>query len=173
MANISLRGCLGCGVVIRPIRAEDEPLMIKFHGMLSDRSVYLRYFSSLSLATRTAHQRLIHICFPDPESETVLVAEHTDSDTGERSIVAVGRLNQLPESEAAELAVLVADEYQGLGLGTELSQRLIEAARTLKLKRIVAEMLGDNTAMQALLKRMGFRLQMLGDPHSVRAVLEL
>ena len=162
----------GAQVVIRPIRQEDEALMIKFHGMLSDRSVYLRYFCSLSLATRTAHQRLIHICFPDPERETVLVAGRTDSDTGEHSIMAVGRLNQLTGAQAAELAVLVADEYQGRGLGTEVSQRLVEAARQQKLKGVIAEMLGDNTTMQTLLKRLGFRLQ-LSDPHCARAVLEL
>ena len=52
----------GIEVTIRPIRAEDEPSMVKFHETLSDRTVYLRYFSSLSLAVRTAHERLVRIC---------------------------------------------------------------------------------------------------------------
>jgi acetyltransferase len=53
-------------------------LMVKFHGTLSDRTVYLRYFSSLSLAMRTAHEQLGRICFSDYEREMVLVAEYKD-----------------------------------------------------------------------------------------------
>jgi len=49
----------GNKVTIRPIRPEDEPLMVKFHETLSDRSVYLRYFSSLSLSRRIDHERLL------------------------------------------------------------------------------------------------------------------
>src|SRR5881396_2904742 len=61
----------GIEVNIRPIRAEDEPLMVKFHETLSDRTVYLRYFSSLSLARRTAHDRLVRVCFSDYEREPI------------------------------------------------------------------------------------------------------
>jgi acetyltransferase len=75
----------GTQVTIRPIRAEDEPLMVKFHGTLSDRTVYLRYFCSLSLASRTAHERLVRICFSDYDHELVLVAEYRDLQTGERT----------------------------------------------------------------------------------------
>src|SRR5947207_12103961 len=97
----------GIEVTIRPIRAEDEPLMITFHKTLSDRTVYLRYFSSLSLARRTAHDRLVRICFSDYEREMVLVAEHRDPETGELHILGVGRLNKLQSDKAAELALLV------------------------------------------------------------------
>ena len=53
----------GTPVTIRPIRPEDEPLMVQFHTTLSERSVYLRYFCSLSLSTRVEHERLVRICF--------------------------------------------------------------------------------------------------------------
>ena len=46
----------GTEVTLRPIRPEDEPLMVKFHQALSDRSVYMRYFYSLSLSSRVAHR---------------------------------------------------------------------------------------------------------------------
>src|SRR5690349_3148289 len=131
----------GTEVVIRSIRPEDEPLMVKFHGMLSDRTVYLRYFCSLSLAARTAHERLVRICFSDPERETVFVACQTDPGTREQTILAVGRLNKLLNSNEAEMAVLVSDQYQGRGLGTELLRRLIQTAREQKLEQIIAEML--------------------------------
>ena len=48
----------GNEVIIRPIRAEDEPLMQRFHEMLSDRSVYLRYLSPMLLSDRVTHERL-------------------------------------------------------------------------------------------------------------------
>ena len=54
----------GTPVTIRPIRPEDEPLIVQFHHTLSERSVYLRYFCSLSLTTRVDHERLVRICFP-------------------------------------------------------------------------------------------------------------
>jgi acetyltransferase len=78
----------------------------------------------------------------------------------------------LPKNEA-ELAVLVTDEYQGRGLGTELLRRLVQVAREQKLDRIVAEMLRDNIVMQGVLKKLGFRLKLFEDPRSVRAVFEL
>src|SRR6266516_6401450 len=113
----------GIEVTIRPIRAEDEPLMIKFHETLSDRTVYLRYFSSLSLARRTAHERLVRICFSDYEREMVLVAEYRDPQTGELHILGVGRLNKLQTDKAAKLAVLVALQYQHPALVRQLLHR--------------------------------------------------
>jgi len=72
----------GLDVIVRPICPEDEPLMVKFHQTLSDRTVYFRYFSSLSLRSRVAHERLARICFVDQEREFVLVAEHQDAQSG-------------------------------------------------------------------------------------------
>jgi acetyltransferase len=163
----------GAEVEIRSIRPQDEPLMVRFHSVLSDRTVYLRYFCSLSLATRTAHERLVRICFVDPLTETVLVATGRNPQTGEESILAVGRLNRLLDKNEAEVAILVTDEFQGHGLGSELMRRLILIARDEKLARIVGEMLRDNIAMQAMIKKHGFRLRLLDDPQYVRAVLEL
>ena len=102
----------------------------------------------------------------------VLVAEYRDPQTGELHILGVGRLNKLQTDKAAELAVLVADQYQHRGLGSELLRRLIQIARDEKLSRIVAEMLRDNLAIQTTLRRLGFRFRLLGDPTSVQAVLD-
>jgi acetyltransferase len=163
----------GTQITIRPIRPEDEPLMVKFHGTLSDRTVYLRYFSSLSLARRTHHDRLVRICFTDYEREMVLVAEYTDPQTAELKILGVGRLNKLKADQDAEVAVVVSDQYQHRGLGTELVGRLIHIARDQRLGRIEAEMLRDNLAMQTTLRKLGFRLRLLDDSSSVQAVLDL
>lgn len=85
----------GTVVTIRPIRPEDEPLMVKFHGTLSDRTVYSRYFGSLSLNRRVAHERLLHICACNYDREIVLLAEYKNPGTGDRDILGVGRLNKL------------------------------------------------------------------------------
>jgi acetyltransferase len=163
----------GKPVTIRPIRPEDEPLMVKFHETLSDRSVYLRYFCTLSLSRRVAHERLLRICFGDYDREMALVAERTDPETGEHHIMAVGRINKLHGKNEAEVAVLVSDQYQNLGLGYELLRRVVQIARDEKLSEVHAEMLPDNIAMQVIMKRIGFRVRAGEDLSSVQAFLEL
>jgi acetyltransferase len=164
----------GTPVVIRPIRPDDEKLMVKFHSTLSDRTVYMRYFCSLSLARRTAHERLTHICSCDYVSEMVLVAEGKDPNTGERSILGVGRLNKLNTGRAAEVALLVADPYQRLGFGTELLHRLVGIARAEGIHRLVAEILRDNIAVQAVFRKCGFRLCLIDhELNGLQAVLDL
>lgn len=163
----------GTVVTIRPIRPDDEPSMVKFHATLSDRTVYSRYFGSLSLNRRVAHERLAHICSCDYEREMVLVIESKAEQTGELHILGVGRINKLEDGEEAELAVLISDPYQGQGLGRALLVRLLSVARAQKLTRISAEMLPDNLAMQCLLRSFGFRLGRPDDPDSIHAVLDL
>jgi len=163
----------GTQVTIRPIRPEDEPLISKFHETLSDRSVYLRYFSSLSLSRRVAHERLLRICFGDYDREMVLVAEHTDPGTGERRIIGVGRMNKLHSRNEAEVAALVSDQYQRLGLGHELLRRVVQIARDEKVGVVSAEMLPDNIAMRAVFKRLGFHIRADEDLTSLRATLDL
>jgi len=163
----------GNQVTIRPIRPEDEPLMVKFHETLSDRTVYLRYFCSLSLSRRVEHERLLRICFGDYDREMALVAERTDPGTGERRMIGVGRMNKLHAGNEAEVAVLVSDQYQKLGLGNELLRRVVQIARDEKLGRVSAEMLTDNVAMQVIMKHLGFRVRTSADLTSVRAFLDL
>ncbi len=163
----------GNDVTIRPIRPDDEPLMVTFHESLSDRSVYLRYFCSFSLSRRVAHERLLKICFGDYDREMALVAERVEPDTGQRKIVAVGRLSKLRTRNEAEVAVLVSDQYQKLGLGYELLRRVIEVARDEKLSQVSAEMLTDNIGMQAIMRRLGFRVRAGEDMTSLIAYLDL
>jgi acetyltransferase len=162
----------GTQVTIRPIRPEDEPLMIDFHGRLSDRSVYLRYFQPLKLTQRTAHERLTRICFIDYDREMALVAELKRPD-GSGEVLAVGRLSKLHGTEEAEIAVLVRDEYQHRGLGTEIVSRLLQIARDEKLKYVASTMLGVNREMRAICKRLNFQLSvdMEDDLVNARATL--
>ena len=106
--------------------------MVNFHEGLSERSVYLRYFSPLKLQQRVAHTRLVRICFNDYDREIALVAEHKDGD-GKSEIVGVARLSKLHTNNAGEFAVVVTDQWQRKGLGTELTKRLIQIAKNEKL----------------------------------------
>ncbi|MGA7638884.1 MAG: hypothetical protein WCB00_18255, partial [Candidatus Acidiferrales bacterium] len=86
--------------------------MVKFHEMLSDESIYLRFFHMEQLSSRVAHERLLRKCFIDYDQEMALVAERTGPDTAQREIVAVGRLTRARAASEAEVAVLVSDRYQ-------------------------------------------------------------
>jgi acetyltransferase len=157
----------GTPVVIRPIRPEDEPLMVPFHESLSEQSVYLRYFHMIALGQRVTHERLVRICFGDFDREMALVAEHKGA------ILGVGRLSRIPGREEAEFSVLISDKYQRRGLGTELLRRLVQIGRDEKLKRISANILPENAGMQAVCKKLGFRLKPDPEEEVVRAEITL
>ena len=162
----------GTPVTIRPIRPEDEPLMVQFHTTLSERSVYLRYFCSLSLSTRVEHERLVRICFASYDRGFALVADRKNPDTGNHEILGVGRFSALNRKEA-EAAVLVSDRWQGRGLGTELLAGVARVAREEKFQKLCGEILRDNLPTQAIFKKAGFQLRAMDDPSSVSAVLNL
>lgn len=159
-------------VDIRPIRPEDEPAMVRFHESLSERTVYHRYLQVLNLNQRVAHERLIRICFIDYANQMALVAERTDPATGEKRILAVGRLQGLGQPEA-EFSIVVTDEYQNQGLGTELLRRLIDIGRKEGVKAIVADILAENTAMQNVAEKLGFQIQRDVEEPVVSARLEM
>lgn len=162
----------GTTVTIRPIRPEDEPLMVQFHTTLSERSVYLRYFCSLSLSTRVEHERLVRICFASYDRGFALVAERKNPESGQPEVLGVGRFSAITSLEA-EAAVLVSDQWQGRGLGTELLASVMHVARAEKFKKLSGEILRDNLATQAIFKKVGFKLQPMEDLSSVSAVLKL
>jgi acetyltransferase len=161
----------GQAVTIRPIRAEDEPLMVAFHGRLSESAVYLRYFRVLKFARRTTHEALLRECFVDYDREMVLVAERRGTLPADRQILATASLTKLSRQNHGEVAVLVADDYQRHGLGTELVRRLVEVARDERLERVRASTMVDNHGMCAVFRRLGFALSIDGD--EVQAELDV
>ena len=158
----------GHEVILRPIRPEDEPAMRKFHELLSDETVYLRYFHMAKLDTRIAHERLVRKCFIDYDREMALVAELGTADSKVPVIVGVGRLSRRPLSEEAELAVVVADRYQHQGLGGELVARLVKIACVEGLKRIVAEFHSENSAIRHMAVHGGAIVERTSDPSCFR-----
>jgi acetyltransferase len=162
----------GREVLIRPIRPEDEPLIARFHESLSAQTVYLRYFHMEALSSRVAHERLLRKCFIDYDREMALVAESTDA-SGRKEILGIARLSRQRDHQVAEVAILVADAAQHLGLGTELLRRLIEIARDQKFTSMVANTLPDNAGMRGLASHFGFVVKPGADPAQITAVLSL
>lgn len=166
----------GVPVCIRPIRPEDEPLMSDFNQTLSPESIYLRYFHPISATQLVTHEQLARMCFIDYDREMTLVAERTDGDQRHadgRSIVALGQLTKLHSHNDAEFAILVSDEYQRIGLGTELLQRLIEFGRDEQVEHIVAEILPENEGMKRVCQRLGFTMKLDRETGVVHAELAL
>src|SRR5690606_10872988 len=161
----------GTPVAIRPIRPEDEPLMVGFHEALSEESVYLRYAGLMKLSRRVAHERLARLCFIDYDREMALVAVRRDAE-GREALLGVGRLVRLPGTGDGEFALLVRDDVQGQGLGRELLRRLVEVGRAEGLDRIVGEILPENRAMQGVARALGFHVAPAPDG-MVRAVKAL
>jgi acetyltransferase len=163
----------GAEIHIRPIRPEDEPLLVKFHHTLSERSVYMRYFHWLKLEQRTEHERLTRMCFIDYDRQMAFVAEHHDPSTGARQIVAVGRLVKSHTAEEAELAIIVSDSFQKRGIGTVVVGQLVDFARDEKLQRLTATVLFENRPMQKVFQKLGFQLHQGSDSESLEAELIL
>ncbi|MFZ0739763.1 MAG: GNAT family N-acetyltransferase, partial [Candidatus Acidiferrales bacterium] len=125
---------------------------------------YLRYFHAARLTQRVAHDRLTRICFLDYDREIALLAERTDPATGAEEIIAVGRMSKTHGRNSAELAVLVRDQYQHRGLGIEILRRLIAVARDENVESVHAYLLQENFEMQALVRKVGFRVTPTDDP---------
>ncbi len=161
----------GDSYTVRPIRPEDEPLMVQFHNTLSERSVYLRYFRAFRLDQRVEHERLVRICFVDYDRDIVLVMERKKAEGEEREIVAVGRLSHKYGSTEAEFALLISDAYQGRGLGKALLKRLLDIGKQEGVERVVAYMLNENWGMYHVCQRLGF--QFTRDAELIKATIEL
>ena len=163
----------GSPVTLRPIRAEDEPALVKFHETLSDRTVYMRYLKPMLLGERVAHERLARISHSDYNRGITLIAEQfIEPEPAAAAILGVARLSKIHGSNEARFTVLVNDQYQGKGIGTELIRRIIDVGRSEKLDRIEALISPDNQAMQNLCQKLGFQLRPLEDKSMVVAEMK-
>jgi len=152
----------GSPAIIRPIRPEDEPLMVEFHKTLSESSVRFRYFGMLKLEERVAHERLTRICFNDYDREIALAVDR-QTPGGGHEILGIGRLSRTLEPGEADFAILVSDAWQRQGLGAELMEKLIQIGKDEGLTRISGGIMAGNTGMQKVCRNAGFQLHRLSD----------
>lgn len=141
----------GKEVLLRPIRPEDEPLEYELIKGLSEESSRFRFFQVIREVT---HEMLVRLCNIDYDREIAIIAEYNEG--GRKRNVGVGRLIIEPERNRGEFAVLVADDFQGKGLGTKLVDMIIEIAQDKGLYSIYGIVLPENTKMIGLCKKFGF-----------------
>jgi len=145
----------GTNFTLRPIRPDDEPLMVDFHHQLSETSVYMRFFLPLKLDFRVSHERLFTKCFIDYEREIGLVAEYADEE-GARRIAGIARLIRKHSDNSAEVAFLIADKFQNRGLGTHMLDTTIQIARKEGIATLEGATLSDNFNMKDMFIKAGF-----------------
>jgi acetyltransferase len=138
-------------VVVRPIRPEDAGIERDFVAGLSDQSRWWRFQSGLRTLTPEMLARFTQIDY-DREMALVAIAEEGGVDRE----VAVCRYVTLPDALACEYAIVVADHWQGRGLGRLMMSRLIAIARERGLREMVGWVLADNAGMLGMMSKLGF-----------------
>ncbi|HET6513950.1 MAG TPA: bifunctional acetate--CoA ligase family protein/GNAT family N-acetyltransferase [Thermodesulfovibrionales bacterium] len=158
----------GVPAIIRPIRPEDEPLLYSLFRTLSEETIVFRFNQRL---TDMPHERLARYCQLDYERELAFVAL-IEEGPGQEQMIADVRMMKMPDLETAELAILVADEWQGHGIGTMLIDYCIRIARELGIRKILMEILRTNTRMLHVARISGFE-EVFSDEDMVRVVLDV
>jgi len=137
----------GVRVALRPMRPEDAELEQAFVNGLSEHSRYQRFMQNLPSLTPRMLARFTQL---DYDRELALVALH------EERFIAVGRYAPNPDGETAEFALVVADAWQGKGLGRMLLERLCQYAKAAGYRALYGHILQANHAMLDLAQRLGF-----------------
>jgi GNAT superfamily N-acetyltransferase len=132
---------------LRPIRGNDEEKLLSFHELLSADSIYCRYFSFHPKLSRDEVHHLTHV---DYTNRLALVIEDGDE------LVGVARYDQYPGTSAAEVAFVVRDDYQHLGLGHRLFASLAAAAWPRGITVFSAVTLCRNHGMTSVFRHSGF-----------------
>ena len=158
----------GARLLVRPIRPEDEPLIVAFHAGHSEDTLRMRFFGMVRTLSRDS---LIRLCHLDYDRELALIA--IDQQGPSPHIAGVSRYYLRPESGDAEFALVIGDAWQRRGLGTQLMRRLIAIAQERGVKRLVGRILAENTPMLQLVGRLGFSVEPTKDASVVRASLQV
>jgi acyl-CoA synthetase (NDP forming)/GNAT superfamily N-acetyltransferase len=133
---------------IRPIRPDDEQLMVEFYARVSDESKYYRFFSPMPKLSERDVRRFTHVDHRERVALVMLLGGQ---------MIAVGRFDVVRPHEA-EVAFLVEDQHQGRGIGQLLLEHLAQAGRERGVERFVAEVLPDNTKMIHAFRDAGYRI---------------
>jgi RimJ/RimL family protein N-acetyltransferase len=158
----------GTRVLIRAIRPDDKPLLVRGMAALSPRSARLRFLAPKNHLTLAELRYLTEV---DHVDHHALVAVMTDDPA---TLAGVGRwVRDVEHPDAAEVAVVVGDCLQGQGLGTALGVALADSARARGIARFTATMLPENTAAQRLFAHISGRLSTRLDGGTYELVADL
>ncbi|MEM3766558.1 MAG: GNAT family N-acetyltransferase, partial [Candidatus Bathyarchaeia archaeon] len=156
----------GVPVIIRPIKSEDEPLLREFYSSLSEETMRLRFFQ---VFREFSHETLTRHCNLDYDREIAIIAEIQGE---KRKIIGVSLLTTDPGRKSGEFAVVVGDQWQGLGLGSKLMDCIIEVGKDMNLETIYGFLASDNYKMIDLCAKKGFKMQRI-DAELTKATLDL
>jgi RimJ/RimL family protein N-acetyltransferase len=146
----------GTQLRVRPIRPSDGEALAREAGRLSPESWYRRFLAPKRELSETEIRRLTEV---DHRSHEALVAIDAETRRG----VAVARYAGYPgEPGRSEFAITVVDDWQGRGIGSALSRRLLVRAREEGVSVLEATALADNRAALTLLRGLGFRVRSFG-----------
>jgi acetyltransferase len=138
-------------VTLRPIKPEDEPIELEFVRGLSTETSRFRFFQIIK---DLPHEALVRFCNIDYDREMAIIAE---TRIGDRTVeIGVSRLVLDPGKKRGEFAVVIADKYQGRGLGTKLVDMLIEFAREKGIDTVYGTVMSENIKMIQLCEKLGF-----------------
>ena len=144
----------GRQVWLRPLRLTDENRLRTMFYSLSEESVYHRFFQALR---SMPHERIQPLMKVDYEADMAIVA--TTDKSEDSPVVGVGRYVLDPKSNMAEVAFLVADDFQRQGLGTNMLRILTEVAKTHGIGGFTADVLADNQAMLRVFHRQFHKIE--------------
>jgi RimJ/RimL family protein N-acetyltransferase len=145
----------GASILIRPIRADDKRMLEDGLRQLSDESVHRRFLTPKRGFSRSELRYLTEV---DGRDHVALVAENPRQPA--RRLIAVGRFVRLHDDpEAAEVAIVVADDWQRRGLGTVLTEQLATEARRVGVRRFTATMAADNVPAHRLMHKLTSHLE--------------
>ncbi len=153
-------------IFMRPVRPGDAEQIIGLFSDLSPETVYLRFFSPIKRISNTLLIRLTQI---DYDREIALMALAGKGE--QKKIVGVARIIFHPAGERGEFALVLADDWQGKGIGRVLLKRALVSAQKYGLKQIYGPVISTNTAMLALGQKLGFAVKR--DPESSEYKLEI
>jgi len=142
----------GTKVHVRPIVPEDEPLLIEAVAAMSERTVYFRFFSPLKRLPDALAHRLAVVDYND----RFAIVGTTHKPGGKERIVGVARYDRAADTDVAETAVAVVDEFQRRGLGSALLTILGKVAHEHGIKTFTLIVLPENQQMLGLLRKMGW-----------------
>ncbi|HPE50826.1 GNAT family N-acetyltransferase [Methanothrix sp.] len=143
----------GLEIFLRPVKITDETMLKDFFYDLSEDSMYMRFFSARK---DMPHKRLQDFVVVDWSRKMEILAVIKEKERERETIIALGQYELNPDKYLAEVAIVVKDEYHGMGVGKELLSYLTYIARRHGLLGFTADTLVENKAMVSLFEKMGF-----------------
>jgi GNAT superfamily N-acetyltransferase len=141
----------GLNMLLRPAKITDEPLLKDFFYDLSEDSLYKRFFSARK---DMPHKRLQDFVAVDYSRKMEILA--TIEEKEKEIIIGLGQYELNSDMHSAEVALVVRDRFQGLGIGRELLSYLVYLAKRQGLLGFTGEVLVENRSMVRLFEKMGF-----------------